>query len=71
MRSDPLHRIRDTVRAYEDYLELMRFLEKRFGSPSEARMIGTDELEAMHEARLDAEIKMLDVKNGRWPVKEP
>jgi len=70
-RSDALEKVRDVVRAYKGYWELMKFLEKHGGSLSQTRMIGPDELEAIHEARLDAEIKMLDANNGRWPVKEP
>jgi beta-lactamase regulating signal transducer with metallopeptidase domain len=59
-----MHKAEDIVRVHERYLDLMKFFEKR----AEAQVgttIGRDELEAAHEARLDAEIKLLDAKSGR------
>jgi hypothetical protein len=59
-----LHKSEDIVRVHERYLELMKFLEKDAEAQFQ-HFIGRDELEAAHEARLDAEIKLLDAKSGR------
>ncbi len=66
-----LDKSQDIVRVYEGYLEFMKFFEKEVEAQFQAQITPRDEFEAAHEARLDAEIKLLDAKTGRWPVKEP
>lgn len=66
-----LDKSQDIVRVYERYLEFMRFFEKEVEAQFQARITARDEFEAAHEARLDTEIKLLDAKSARWPVKEP
>lgn len=59
-----LHKSEDMVRVHARYLELMKFLEKEAADQFHS-FTGLDEVEAAHEARLDAEIKLLDAKSGR------
>jgi beta-lactamase regulating signal transducer with metallopeptidase domain len=51
----------DPVAVRQRYLELMKYVERM----ADARAIGTEEMEAAHEARLDAELDLLD----QTPVK--
>ena len=61
---------KDGLAAYEGYLELMKFLDKKAETEFKTR-VGRDELDAAHAARLDAEIKLLDAKRAtRWPLPE-
>jgi beta-lactamase regulating signal transducer with metallopeptidase domain len=62
-----LHRSGDVVPAYEHYFEFMKYLESVVASP---RGVGMNAVtyEAVHQARLDAEVKLLDFKGGAWPM---
>jgi len=60
-----LDKSQDVVRVYERYLELMNFLERRAESQFQLHNIGRDELEEAHEARLDAEVKLLEATRAR------
>ena len=51
--------------ARQRYFELMRYLEREAEARFKARMAGQDELEAAHEARLDAELELLEAKSGK------
>ena len=50
------------VDARKRYFELMKYLEREAEARFKARMGGLDELEAAHEARLDAELELLEAK---------
>ena len=61
-----LHRSGDVVPAYEHYVEFMKYLESVVTSPPRVGMNAVT-YEAVHQARLDAEVKLLDVKGGTAP----
>jgi hypothetical protein len=66
-----VHKPEDIVPAYERYSELMKFVEDQAEAQWKTRTISRNELEAAHEARLDAEIQLLDAKRAaRWPLPE-
>ena len=59
------------LRASEQYLALMKYLEKEAEALRKAQALAQHELETAHEARLDAEIKLLDAKSSRSPNTDP
>ncbi len=48
----------DTVGVYQRYAEFLRYFDDLIGKHWEAQTVGADEFNAVHEARLDAEIKL-------------
>jgi beta-lactamase regulating signal transducer with metallopeptidase domain len=56
---------------YEHYLELMKFLEDEATSMRKGGTIQASTYEAVHEARLDAEVKLLDARGGTAPGRVP
>jgi hypothetical protein len=61
----------DAATPRERYLELMKYLEREAEVRFRARLIGRDELEAVHEARHDAELEFLKSKTGRASPAKP
>jgi beta-lactamase regulating signal transducer with metallopeptidase domain len=55
----------DPVAVCDRYLEFTKSLEREAEARFKARMAGQDELEAAHEARLDAELELLEAKSGK------
>jgi hypothetical protein len=53
---------KDTVGAYQHYLEFMRHFDDVAGTRWKNGSLGSDEVNAAHEARLDAEIKLMQAK---------
>jgi hypothetical protein len=48
----------DTAGVYPRYVEFLRYFDDRIGKRWAAKTVGADEFNAVHEARLDAEIKL-------------
>jgi beta-lactamase regulating signal transducer with metallopeptidase domain len=64
-----LHKSGDIVPSYERYFEFTKFLENIVSSLRKDGMgVNAATYEAVHEARLDAEVKLLDVKGGTAPA---
>jgi beta-lactamase regulating signal transducer with metallopeptidase domain len=53
---------KDNVPLYERYLELTKFFEDRAAGLFKAKIVGQADFDAAREARLDAEIKLLQAK---------
>ncbi len=54
---------KDTVGVYQRYLDFMRYFDDFVEKLWNAKTIGTDEFNAVREARLDAEIKLLQARS--------
>ena len=53
------------VDAWQRYFELTKFLEQQAEALFNAKFGGLDELEAAREARLDAELKLLEAQRAK------
>jgi predicted secreted protein len=62
-----LHKSGDLVPAYEHSLEFLKYLENIVRPAGNAGTVSPATYEAVHEARLDAEVKLLDVTGGTTP----
>jgi hypothetical protein len=58
---------KDNVPLYERYLELTKFFEDRAAGLLKAKSIGPADFDAAREARLDAEIKLMQAKSMTSP----
>jgi hypothetical protein len=56
---------------YERYFELMKFLDDTATSVRKSGLVDTATCEAVHQARLDAEVKLLDARGGTAPEAVP
>ncbi len=62
-----LHKSENLVPVYERYCELMNCVDAGVALLHKDNVISPATYEAVHEARLDAEVKLLDVKGGTAP----
>jgi beta-lactamase regulating signal transducer with metallopeptidase domain len=62
-----LHKSGDVVAAYEHSLGFLKYLENIVRPAGNAGTVSPATYEAVHEARLDAEVKLLDVTGGTTP----
>jgi hypothetical protein len=53
---------KETVGAYQHHLEFMRYFDDVAGTRWKNGSLGSDEVNAAHEARLDAEIKLMQAR---------